>query len=53
MKLFYEANGEQHIIITDCDNHEMDEMFDYFLRLMISAGYTPDDINGILSDEEL
>lgn len=39
MKLIFEAHGQQHIIITDNDDHNIGEMVDFFARLMLSAGF--------------
>jgi len=41
MKFLYEVNGEQYIIVTKRDDHDLGEMFNFFIRLMLSAGFDP------------
>lgn len=50
MKLLYEGDGEKHIIITDEDDCSIEDMYDYFCRLMLSCGHTNEEIE-TMADE--
>lgn len=48
MKIVLEQHGEEHTIKADGDEQTLDDMLDYFNRLLISAGYYFDGKVGLI-----
>jgi len=51
MKLLLEMHGVKYSIESEHDDYTVNEMFEIFGGLLISAGYHPDNIKEILEEK--